>query len=259
MQIPSLEDMLKAGVHFGHKTSRWHPNMEPFIFCERSGVHVIDLDKTQQQLEKILPEIQKMAAEGKIFLFVGTKKQGQEIVKKYAKEAGVPYMVERWIGGLITNFSEIGKLIKKYNQLKEEQEKGEWEKYTKKEQLDKKRELEKLTPTIEGVAELSRVPDILFVTDMRREKTALTEALRRGLPVIGICDTNSNPDRATYVIPSNDDAVKSIEMMVSLVAEAIKEGRKEWDKKQAALPVGVKKENKPKKQEEKAVVKETSE
>jgi len=133
--------------------------MEPFIFCERSGVHVIDLEKTQKQLEKILPEIQKMAAEGKIILFVGTKRQGQEIVKKYAQESGMPYMVERWIGGLVTNFSELNKLIKKYNQLKEEQEKGEWGKYTKKERLDKKRELEKLTPMVEGVAGMEKVPD----------------------------------------------------------------------------------------------------
>jgi len=245
MQIPTLEEMLKAGVHFGHKTSRWHPNMEPFIFCERSGVHVIDLDRTQKQLETILPQITKMASEGKVFLFVGTKKQGQEIVKKHAQEAGVSYMVERWIGGLITNFSEIHRLIKKFNQLKEEQKKGEWEKYTKKEQLDKQRELEKLTPILEGVATLEKMPDILFVTDMRREKTALTEAIRKEIPVIGVCDTNSNPARATYVIPSNDDAVKSIEMMVSLVAEAIKEGKKEWDTKQAALPAGKKVEEKP--------------
>jgi len=203
-----------------------------------------------------LPEIQKMAAEGKIILFVGTKRQGQEIVKKYAQESGMPYMVERWIGGLVTNFSELNKLIKKYNQLKEEQEKGEWGKYTKKERLDKKRELEKLTPMVEGVAGMEKVPDMLFVTDMRREKTALSEAQRKGLEVIGICDTNANPERATYIIPSNDDAVKSIEMMVSLVAEAIKEGRKEWEKKQASLPTGTaKKEKKPKKAaEEKKVV-----
>lgn len=236
MKIPSLEDMLKAGVHFGHRTSRWHPNMEPFIFGERGGVHIINLELTQKKLEDTLAIAKTFASQGKTILFVGTKKQGQEIVKKYAKEAGMPYMVERWIGGLLTNFAEISKVIKKFNKLREGQEKGEWEKFTKREQLDLKRELEKLTPVVEGVAELTRKPDLLFVTDLRREKTALTEAIRTKIEVIGVCDTNANPSRANYIIPANDDAVKSIEMMVAAVAGAIKEGKKEWDKKQAALP-----------------------
>ena len=211
--------------------------MAPYIFCERGGVHVINLELTQKQLESVLETVKQMAADGKTILFVGTKKQAQPIVLKYAADCGMPYVTERWLGGLLTNFSEILKRIKKYLSLKDQQAKGELAKYTKKEQMEFAEEIVALEHILGGVSTLIRLPDVLFVTDMRREKTALTEALRKNIPVIGICDSNANPARATYIIPANDDAVNSIEMMVSLVAGAIKEGRIEWQKKQAAAPV----------------------
>ena len=248
--------MLKAGVHFGHKTSRWHPAMEPYIFTERSGVHVINLETTRKKLEEALDAARAMAAEGKIILFVGTKKQAQSIVRQYAEQCGMPYIVERWIGGLVTNFSELSKVIKKYLLLKEKKEKGELEKYTKKEQLEFEREIERLGHMVSGVATLERLPDALFITDMRLEKTARTEAERKGMIVFGVCDTNANPKHATYVIPANDDAVNAITMVVSLMAEAIAEGRAEWKEKQAAqAALVVKKEEK----KERVVTKETSE
>lgn len=239
MQIPSLEEMLAAGVHFGHKTSRWHPNMAPYIFCERGGVHVINLELTQKQLESVLETVKQMAADGKTILFVGTKKQTQAIVVKHALDCGMPYVTERWLGGTLTNFSEIFKRIKKYLSLKDQQAKGELAKYTKKEQMEFAEEIVALEHILGGVSTLTRLPDVLFVTDMRREKTALTEAIRKNIPVVGICDTNANPGRATYIIPANDDAVNSIEMMVALVAGAVKEGRALWKEKQAAMPAPV--------------------
>ena len=235
--IPTLEDMLKAGVHFGHKVSNWHPHMEPYIFTERSGVHIINLELTRKKLEEALEAARRMAAEGKTIVFVGTKKQAQDIVRQYAEQCGMPYANERWIGGLITNFGEIHKLIKKYLTLKEQKVNGELEKYTKKEQLEFEREIERLSHMVGGIATLERLPDALFVLDMRGEKTALTEATRKNVTVFGLCDTNANPARATYVIPANDDAVNSITMVASLMAEAIAEGRAEWKEKQATLAV----------------------
>lgn len=237
--------MLKAGVHFGHKTSRWHPAMEPYIFTERSGVHVINLEITRKKLEEAIEAARAMAAEGKVILFVGTKKQSQDIVRQYAEQCGMPYIVERWIGGLVTNFSELNKVIKKYLSLKDKKEKGELEKYTKKEQLEFEQEIERLGHMVSGVATLDRLPDALFITDMRLEKTARAEAERKGMTVFGVCDTNANPKHARYVIPANDDAVNAITMIVSLMAEAIAEGRAEWKEKQALqAAMAVKKDEK---------------
>lgn len=222
--------------------------MEPYIFTERSGVHVINLETTRKKLEEALEAARAMAAEGKVILFVGTKKQSQDIVRREAERCGMPYIVERWIGGLVTNFSELSKVIKKYLSLKEKKEKGELEKYTKKEQLEFEQEIERLGHMVSGVATLERLPDALFITDMRLEKTARTEAERKGVPVFGVCDTNANPKHATYVIPANDDATNAIMMIVSLMAEAISEGRKEWKEKQATMAV--------KKDEKKVVARE---
>ncbi len=222
--------MLQAGVHFGHQKSRWHPKMAEYIFTERHGVHVIDLEKTQAQLEVVLKEVQALAAQGKKILFVSTKPQAKAIVKKAAEDAGMPYLVDRWIGGMLTNFPEIKKLIRKYNTLKEQQATGELEKYTKKEQLDIAKNLEKMDEYLAGLAGLKEMPDYLFVPAVQREKTAMTEAASVKVPVIGVCDTNANVKHVKHVIPANDDAVKSIEMMVGLVAEAIKAGNKEYEK-----------------------------
>lgn len=230
MTIPSILEMLQAGVHFGHQTSRWHPKMKDFIYTDRNNIHVIDLEKTQAQLESVLPAIKKMAAEGKQILFVSTKPQAREVVKAAAIECGMPFLTDRWLGGMLTNFAEIKKLVKKYNTLKEEQRTGELEKYTKKEQLDIAKELEKMDIYLGGLAKLEKMPDALFLPAMQREKTAVMEANRMSVPIIAICDTNANPEKADLVIPANDDAVNSIKMIVNLVAAAVTEGKVEGEK-----------------------------
>jgi small subunit ribosomal protein S2 len=241
-KIPTLLEMLQAGAHFGHQVSRWHPKMKPFIFTERNGVHILNLEKTQEEIARTLDAVKQMAAEGKQILFITTKPQARDIVKQAAEEAGMPYLVDRWIGGLLTNFSEIRKLVKKYVSLKEQQESGELERYTKKEQVRIGKELVKMDGALAGLATLDKMPDAIFIPAMQREKTAVTEANRTGVPIIGICDTNANPGKADYIIPANDDAIKSIDMMVTLVASAVKEGREEYEKKQVLE--GVKKEDK---------------
>lgn len=227
MKIPSLTEMLEAGVHFGHQISRWHPKMEPFIFTQRNGVHIIDLEATEKQLQETLAEVKQMAKEGKNILFVTTKPQAREIVKAAAMDAGMPYLVDRWIGGLLTNFTEIKRLIKKYAMLKEQQANGELERYTKKEQLRIGKELVKMDQSLAGLVSLEKMPDVIFIPALQREKTVVVEANKMRVPIIGVCDTNANPDKADYVIPANDDAINSIKMMVNLVAEAVKEGKKE--------------------------------
>ncbi|MBP7992321.1 MAG: 30S ribosomal protein S2 [Candidatus Magasanikbacteria bacterium] len=225
MNYPSILDMLQSGVHFGHHVSRWHPKMKPFIYGDRNQIHIIDLEKTEEQLQLILPVVKQMAAEGKQILFVTTKPQARELVKQAAIACGMPYLTERWLGGLLTNFAEIKKLIKKYNTLKEKQAKGELGNYTKKEQLEIAKELEKMDTYLAGLSTLERMPDALFIPAVQREKTAVVEANKMNVPIIGICDSNANPVKVTYPIPANDDAVKSITLMVDLVSKAIAEGK----------------------------------
>ncbi len=234
MKIPSILEMLQSGVHFGHKDSRWHPKMKPYIFTERNRVHIINLEETEKQLKAILPTITAMVADGKKILFVSTKPQAREIVKAAALDCGMPFLTERWLGGMLTNFSEIKKLIRHYVEMKEKQTKGELGHYTKKEQLEIAKDLEKKDGYLGGLVSLTRMPDALFIPSMQREKTAVTEANTMGVEIIGVCDTNANPLKATYVIPANDDAVKSIQLMVGLVAQAVKEGNIEFEKRNAA-------------------------
>lgn len=229
MKIPSTEEMLKAGVHFGHQTSRWHPKMAPYIFSKRAGVHVIDLDQTQAILENVLPEITNIAAAGKTILFVSTKPQAREIIKAAATDCGMPYLTNRWIGGLLTNFNEIKKIFARYHRLKAEQASGELEKYTKKEQLDFTREMAEIELNLGGLVDVKVMPDYLFIPALQNEKTAVTEANKMGVKIIGVCDTNANPDKADIIIPANDDAVKSISMIVDLVGNAIGKGKATYD------------------------------
>lgn len=231
MKIPSILEMLQAGVHFGHQKSRWHPKMAPFIFTARHGVHILDLEKTQEQLNQVLAQVKDLAAQGKTILFVSTKPQAKNIVKEAAIACDSPYLIDRWIGGMLTNYAEIKKLIKKYNTLKEQQASGELGKYTKKEQLEIAKSLEKMDSSLSGLAGLTAMPDAIFVPAMQREKTAVTEANRTGVAVIAVCDTNADPSKASYVIPANDDAVRSIEMIVKLVSDAIAEGKAAFEKK----------------------------
>ena len=231
MKTPSIIEMLQAGVHFGHQKFRWHPKMAEYIFTERHGVHIIDLQKTQVQLEKVLPEVKQMAADGKQILFVSTKPQAREVVKKAAQECGMPYLTDRWLGGMLTNFPEIKKLIKKYNSLKEQQANGELEKYTKKERVTIGKDIEKMDTYLAGICNVTKIPEAIFVPAVQREKTAVVEAGRTGVTVVGICDTNANQTRVNHVIPANDDAVRAIELMVNTVRDAIIEGKKEWENK----------------------------
>lgn len=229
--MPTLLEMLKAGVHFGHQKSRWHPKMEKFIFGARNGVHIIDLEKTQEQLEKALNYVKTLAGKGQVILFVGTKRQARAIIKEAAEKCEMPYLVERWIGGLLTNFEEVKRRLKKYHNLKEQFASGEIEKYTKKEQVTMKKQLEKMDKYLMGLTKLEKMPDAVYIADMRTEKTALAETERTEVPTVAVCDTNTNPEKVNYAIPANDDAVNSIKMIADMVAEAVNEGRKEWEKK----------------------------
>lgn len=223
--LPKLEEMLKAGMHFGHQAGRWHPKMEPYIFAEKNGIHIIDLEKTLVKLEQALEFIKNTASAGGIILFVGTKDQAKEIIKNKAKDCGMPYITERWLGGTLTNFTVILRLIKKYKDLKTKQESGGFKGYTKKEQLGFQEKIKKLQSKVGGIAELKKVPDVIYLVDIKWEKTARTEAAKKGIPIVAVCDTNVNPEKIDYSIPCNDDAIKSIELVTSLIAEAVKEGK----------------------------------
>jgi small subunit ribosomal protein S2 len=226
MSQPTLSELLKAGVHFGHQKSKRHPGMTPYIFTTRQDVSIIDLEQTQELLEKAAKAAQQMASEGKTILFIGTKNQASALVKKYAESCGMPYMHSRWLGGLLTNFKNVIEVPKKLVDLKMKKDNGDLKKYTKKEQLEFDREIERLTLTVEGLQNLTKLPDAVFIVDLKEEKTALTEALQMNIPVFAMCDTNVNPREITRPIPANDDAVKSIELVLSVMADAIAAGVK---------------------------------
>ena len=225
MPVPSLTDLLKAGVHFGHRTSRWHPAMRQYIFGVRSGVHVIDIEQTRTQLEKALSEIEAIVAKGEKVMFIGTKPQVQDMVEKYATECGMPFVSGRWLGGTFTNFDEIRKLVKQFLDLRDKREKGELRKYTKLEQLQFDRKIEELDERIGGLTTLTKLPEAIFVFDLRHDKTAVAEAHKTGVKVIALCDTNVNPKMADLIIPANDDAMSSLTLMGKLVMEAVKVGK----------------------------------
>ncbi|MBI4257027.1 30S ribosomal protein S2 [Candidatus Uhrbacteria bacterium] len=223
--MPSLVDMLKSGMHYGHTTSRWHPKMKPFIFGTRQGVHIINLEKTQEYLESALETLKGIASRGGVILFVGTKLQAQAPIKKYAQACGMPYVQNRWLGGTLTNFVQIKQTLKRMKMLKDQRDKGELRKYTKKEQLMISREIEEMEEKFGGIENLTRIPDAIFVIDVKTEKTAVQESIVTGIPVVALCDTNVNPEGITKVIPGNDDAVKSIELVCKLACDAIKDGK----------------------------------
>jgi small subunit ribosomal protein S2 len=225
--IPSLVDMLSAGMHFGHRSSRWHPKMNPFIHSERNGVHIINLEKTIELLEKALGFIRDTVAAGGTVLIVGTKEQAQAIIERTGKDCAMPYVHRRWLGGTLTNFRMLkDNLLGRYLDLKGKIERGELGKYTKKEQLEFVKKAQELDVKVGGFAALEKLPEAIFILDLKTESTALTEALETKVPIIAVCDTNVNPEGIAYPIPANDDAVKSIDMIMTLVAEAVKEGKK---------------------------------
>jgi len=225
MKTPTLLEMLQSGVHFGHRTSKRHPNMEPYIFSARQNVHIINLEETQRKLEEALKVLVDMAARGKTILFVGTKKQAAAIVKKEAEACGMPYVTTRWLGGLLTNFKNVSTVPRKLTTLKADRDSGDLSKYTKKEQLDFEKEIAKLEIMVGGIETMTKMPDAVFIVDLKEEKTTVREAAQTGIPIFALCDTNTDPLKVQYPIPANDDAVKSIEMMMSAVAGAINEGK----------------------------------
>jgi small subunit ribosomal protein S2 len=224
--IPSLEELLKKGVHFGHKTSKRHPKMSPFIFTKRNGVHVIDLEATVANLKDALAFVEKITKAGGTILFIGSKKQAKTIVREAAESCGMPYIIGRWLGGTFTNFDNIVKLTKKLEELDSGKADGTWDRYTKKEQVTFSKHLNKLEDTVGGIRKMQKLPEAVFVVDIKKEKTAVMEANKVGLPIIAMTDTNTNPEMVKYPIPANDDAIKSIEIITNLVADTIKQAQK---------------------------------
>lgn len=243
MREITLQELLEAGCHFGHMKRRWNPTMAKYIYGERDGVHIFDLAKTKEGLEKACEYAKKLAEEGGIILFVGTKRQAAEMVKAEAIRVGMPYASVRWMGGLLTNFSHLSKRIQKLADLKVKREAGEFNKYTKKERLLIDREISGLEKFFGGVSSLTGLPQAIFVVDTHREEVAVREAVRMKVPVVGIVDTNARPEMVDYVIPANDDAVKSIELIVRAVADAVEEGKE--SKSKSETKAGKKKKEKP--------------
>lgn len=230
----SLKDLIESGAHFGHQVRRWNPKMKDYIYGEKDGVHIFDLTKTKTKLEEALDVLKKSSSEGKVILFVGTKKQAKEKVKDAARAAGVYYVNERWLGGTLTNFGQIKKSLKKLDELKTGMAKGEFTKRTKKEKLLIEREIERLERFFSGVVGLDKLPELMLIVDVKREKTAIKEARALGVPVVAIVDTNADPDTVDYAVPMNDDASKALEYVLGLMVTAINEGRgKNSDKKEA--------------------------
>ncbi|MBI2315337.1 30S ribosomal protein S2 [Candidatus Daviesbacteria bacterium] len=228
--LPSLQELLEAGVHFGHQVRRGHPRMRPYIYGAREGVSVIDLTQSEKLLKEAAEFVYNLGKEGKTLLFVGTKKQARPIIEELAKELGAPYLIERWMGGFLTNFSEIQKNIKKLKEYLDQKEKGQLAKYTKKEQLLLERKMGKLQKDFAGAMDLAKLPDALFVTDAVSDNIAIREAKRLNIKVVALADSNSDPTQIDYPIPGNDDAIKSIKILVGALAEAYGAGKKEAGK-----------------------------
>jgi small subunit ribosomal protein S2 len=223
----SMRQLLEAGVHFGHQTRRWNPKMKPFIFAERNGIHIIDLAQTVKHLESSLAFVRETVAHGEYVLFVGTKKQAQEPIAQEAARAGQPFVNKRWLGGMLTNFTTIKKRISLLEQLEARQQAGDFERMTKKEAAKLTDEMNKLTLTVGGMRKMKRVPGAIFIIDPHRERIAVTEANKLELPVVATGDTNVDPDEIDHIIPANDDAIRSIRLLCTLIADACIEGQQE--------------------------------
>ena len=225
MAVISMKQLLEAGVHFGHQTRRWNPKMAQYIFTERNGIYIIDLQKTVKKLEEAYFFVRDVAAAGDSVLFVGTKKQAQEAVKEEAERCGQFYVNARWLGGMLTNFKTMRRRVDRLNQLKKMEEDGTFNLLPKKEVVKLKLEIEKLEKYLGGVKEMKKLPGALFVIDPRKEKNAIAEARKLGVPIVAIVDTNCDPDEVDYVIPGNDDAIRTIKLISQTMASAVLEGR----------------------------------
>ena len=225
MAVVAMKQLLEAGVHFGHQTRRWDPKMAEYIFQARNGIHIIDLQKTSKKLDEAYEFIKEQAEEGKDILFVGTKKQAQECIKEAAQKCNMYYVDQRWLGGMLTNYNTIQKRVERLKKLEEMQEDGTFELLPKKEVINLKKEMEKLERNLGGIKEMKRLPGALFVVDPKKERIAILEARKLNIPVVGLIDTNCNPEDVDYPIPGNDDAIRAVKLIADVMANAVIEGR----------------------------------
>ena len=225
MAVVAMKQLLEAGVHFGHQTRRWDPKMAEYIFQARNGIHIIDLQKTSKKVDEAYDFMKKQAEEGKTFLFVGTKKQAQDCMKEAAEKSGMYYVNQRWLGGMLTNFETIQKRVQRLNELETMQNDGTFDVLPKKEVILLKKEMEKLEKNLGGIKEMKEVPGVLFVVDPKKERIAILEARKLNIPVVGLVDTNCNPEDVDYAIPGNDDAIRAVKLIADTMANAIIEGR----------------------------------
>ncbi len=225
MAVVAMKQLLEAGVHFGHQTRRWDPRMAEYIFQARNGIHIIDLQKTSKKIDEAYAFIKEQSEEGKEILFVGTKKQAQECVKEAALACGMYYIDQRWLGGMLTNFDTIQKRIQRLKDLEEMAQDGTFEILPKKEVILLKKEMDKLEKNLGGIKEMKRIPEVMFVVDPKKERIAILEARKLNIPIVGLIDTNCNPEDVDYVIPGNDDAIRAVKLITSVMANAVIEGK----------------------------------
>ena len=225
MPVVTRRELLEAGIHFGHQTRRWNPKMQRYLYGERSGIYIVDLEKTLAGLEETHRFVEDLGRRGGIVLFVGTKKQAQEVIAENAERAGMPYVTTRWLGGMLTNFQTVSRRLLRMRELREMERTGAFDFLPKKEVLRLRHEMEKLERNLGGMQALERLPDAVFVIDTKKEHIAVGEARKLGLPVIAIVDTNCDPDEVDYVIPGNDDAIRSVSLVARIIADALVEGR----------------------------------
>ena len=225
MAVVAMKQLLEAGVHFGHQTRRWEPKMAEYIFQARNGIHIIDLQKTSKKLDEAYKFMKSQAEEGKTVLFVGTKKQAQECIKDAAIKSGMFYVDQRWLGGMLTNFGTIRKRIDRLKKLEEMEQDGTFDVLPKKEVIQLKNEMEKLEKNLGGIKEMKKTPGVMFVVDPKKERIAILEARKLNIPIIGLIDTNCNPEDVDYPIPGNDDAIRAVKLITDVMASAIIEGR----------------------------------
>src|SRR5690625_598715 len=225
MAVISMKQLLEAGVHFGHQTRRWNPKMKKYIFTERNGIYIIDLQKTVKKIEEAYEFVRQLGEDGGTILFVGTKKQAQESVREEATRSGMYYVNQRWLGGTLTNFQTIRKRINRLKEIEKMEEDGTFEVLPKKETVDLLKEKERLLKFLGGIKDMKKLPDAIFVIDPRKESIAIAEARKLGIPIVGIVDTNCDPDEIDYVIPANDDAIRAVKLLASKIADAVIEGK----------------------------------
>ncbi|NQZ01595.1 MAG: 30S ribosomal protein S2 [Bdellovibrionales bacterium] len=231
----TMKQMLDAGVHFGHQTQRWNPKMKPFVYTDRGGIHIIDLQKSVVHAKAAAEFVKKASGNGANMIFVGTKKQAVEPITEAAEKAGQFYVTKRWLGGTLTNFSTVKESINRLKKIEAMKEKGELDFFSKKEQAKIEKEFTRLKDYLDGIKDMKEPPGIMFVVDLNKEHIAVAEAKRLGIPVVGIADTNSDPEAIEYPIPGNDDAIRSIKLFANMVAEAFLEGQKEWEVRKRQL------------------------